>query len=271
MTQSQYEDRIVELENNENYSEDINAGEHKAVAEQEPNHRYIYDRWIDKLYYVILRIGIFLFAPILLFFAYRLKIRGRKNLKIKYKNKGAMLVSNHVLFLDSLIVKQVVFRKVYFIGASINNKKGFGGYTIKILGMMPLSNQFSNQKNLDNAVSHYLKQGKLIYVAPEQAMWRGYTKLRPFKNGAFHYAVKNNVPVIPMVNLLKEGNKWDKLWGRKFRVITKVLPAIYPNQNLQKKESIEDLKEKTRNAMREEMNKFYGVETDVERIKNKAL
>ena len=136
---------------------------------------------------------------------------------------------------------------------------------------MPLSNQFSNQKNLDNAVSHYLKQGKLIYVAPEQAMWRGYTKLRPFKNGAFHYAVKNNVPVIPMVNLLKEGNKWDKLWGRKFRVITKVLPAIYPNQNLQKKESIEDLKEKTRNAMREEMNKFYGVETDVERIKNKAL
>lgn len=267
MTQSQYEDRIVELENNENYSEDINVGDYKAVAEQKSNHRYIYDRWIDRVYYIILRIGIFLFAPILLFFAYRLKIKGRKNLKIKGKNKGAMLVSNHVLFLDSLIVKQTVFRRVFFVGASINNKKGFGGYTIKILGILPLSDKFSNQKNLDNAISYYLNKGKLVHVAPEQAMWRGYTKLRPFKNGAFHYAIKNNVPVIPMVNLLKKGNKWDMMFGRKYRVITKVLPAVYPNMDLQFKDRVLDLKDRVRNAMREEMNAFYGYECDVEKIK----
>lgn len=270
MKYSEYQARIKQFEKDKTYDKDVNFDKHFFVAEQEANHRYIYDRWLDRVYYVFLRIGILIFAPFLLFFTYRLKIRGRKNLKRK-KHEGAIIVTNHAMLLDSLAIKQTVFKKVYYIGASVNNKKGFGGYTIKILGMLPLSNQFSNQKNLDQAVTYYLKQGKPIHIAPEQAMWRGYTKLRPFKNGGFYYAVKNNVPVIPMVELLSKPNAWDRLWGRKFRVTMKVLPKVYPNMDLPNKQRIEDLKIRVRASMRSAMNEFYGVESDVEVLDKSSL
>ena len=263
MNYSDYQAEIKRLEKSKQYDVDIIDGEHKFVQEQKANHRYIYDRVIDRIYYFFLRLGIFILAPFVLFFTYRLKIRGRKNLK-RPKNQGAMIISNHSMLLDSLSIKQTVFKKVYFIGASFNNKKGFGGYTIKILGMLPLSNQFSNQKNLDNAIEYYLKKGKPIHIAPEQAMWRGYTKLRPFKNGAFYYAVKNNVPVIPMVELLKPANRWDRIWGRRFRATIQVLKPLYPNLDLPTKERIQDLKVRSRESMRQVMNEFYNTECDVE-------
>lgn len=265
MNYKESNERIAVLEKEKKYDIDPNMGEYRFVSAQEPDHRYVYDRFIDKVYYCFLRALVFIFAPFIMFFAYRLKIRGRKNLKLKNKS-GAITVSNHISFLDSLIIKQVVFKRVYFVGASHNNKKGFFGYTIKILGFLPLSAQFSNQKNLNRAVTHFLKKGKKVHIDPEQAMWWGYKKLRPFKNGAFNYAVTNNVPVIPIVNLIRDANRWDKFVGRPFKVTSKVLKPVYPNDELSPKERIIDLKNRVREEMREEMNAFYGFECDVERI-----
>lgn len=265
MKYKEYQEKLKKLENEKKFDIDINAGEYWAVEKQEPNHKYVYNRFVDKVYYCFLRIFIFAFAPFLLFFCYKIKINGRKNLKL-LKNTGGIVISNHAVLLDSLIIKQAVFKKIYFIGAEHNNKKGFCGYTIKILGFLPLSSQFSNQKNLEHAVSFYLSKKKLIHVAPEQAMWRGYKKLRPFKNGAFHYAVKNNVPIVPMIELFRPANTWDKILKRNFKVTLKILPPIYPNLSLNNKESIIDLKNRSRQKMINAMNEYYGFETDVEKM-----
>ncbi|MGN1212490.1 MAG: lysophospholipid acyltransferase family protein [Christensenellales bacterium] len=264
MKNSDYNKKMAELERQRKFDVDVNYGEYIGVKEQASNHRYIYNRFFDKVYYGFLRIIIFIFAPIILFFTYRLKIKGRKNLKKKGKS-GAVIICNHVALLDSLIIKQAVQSHIYYVAADHNNKKGFGGYTLKILGLMPLSNLYSNQKNLNSAIETHLKNHKYVYVSPEQAMWRGYKKLRPFKNGAFYYATKNNVPVIPTVALLRDANAWDKFWGRKFKVTLQILPPIFPNANLAQKEAIEDLKLKSRQAMLEKMNEFYGTECDVEK------
>lgn len=87
MNYSDYQAEIKRLEKSKQYDVDIIDGEHKFVQEQKANHRYIYDRVIDRIYYFFLRLGIFIFAPFFLFFTYRLKIRGRKNLK-RPKNQG---------------------------------------------------------------------------------------------------------------------------------------------------------------------------------------
>ncbi len=260
-----YEEKMAELEKQRKYDVDVNYGEYLFVQKQEPNHRYIYNRVIDKIYYAILRVMVFVFAPIVLFLTYRLRIKKRKNLK-KLGKSGGIVVFNHAALLDSLIIKQTIFRKTFFVGAEHNNKRGFGGYTIKILGFLPLSSLFSNQKNLDSAVSYYTSKGKLVCMCPETAMWRGYTKLRPFKNGAFYYAVKNDVPVVPIVNLIRKANWWDKLWGRKFKVTTQVLSPVYANKDLPVRERIEDLKIRSRNSMLDAMNDFYGTECDVLKI-----
>lgn len=259
---SEYNEKMSKLEAEGKYDVDVNYGEYIGVKAQEPNHRYIYNRFIDKVYYCILRMIIFIFAPILLFFTYRLRIHGRKNLKKKGKS-GAVIVSNHIALLDSLIIKQAVLTHIYYVAGAHNNKVGFGGYTLKILGLMPLSNLFSNQKNLNKAIETHLNNKKYVFVSPEQAMWRGYKKLRPFKNGAFYYAVKNNTPVIPMVLLLREPNGWDKLFGRRFKVTIEILEPEFPDKNLQQKEAVEELNSRVRGAMNRRMNEFYKVECDV--------
>lgn len=269
MRTSKYNQKMAELERQKKYDIDVNYGEYYLVQEQEPNHRYIYDRFIDKVYYCFLRIIIFIFAPILLFFTYRLKIRGRKNLRKRGKS-GAIIISNHVALLDELMIKQAVFSHIYYVAGSHNNKKSFAGYTLKILGLMPLSNLFSNQKNLNKAIETHLADKKYVYVAPEQAMWRGYKKLRPFKNGAFYYAVKNDVPVIPMVALIKDPNGWDKLVGRKFRVTLEILPPQFINKSLPQKEAIEELNNRCHTVLVKRMNEFYGTESDVTKCEDRA-
>lgn len=257
----EYDEKLAALEREGKFDVDVNAGEYLFVKEQEPDHRYVYDRFFDKIYYAFLRALVFVFAPFLLVFTYRLRVRGRKNLRAA-KKTGKILVANHVALLDCLIEKQAVFNRVYFIAGAHNNKKGFFGYTLKILGLMPYSFQLSNQKNLTRAIAYYLKKGKTIEFNPEQAMWRGYKKLRPFKNGAFYYAVKNNVPVVPMVNLIRDPNGWDKLRGRKFKITAKFLPPVYADESLPERDRINDLKERTRRAMLEEMNAFYKTDSD---------
>lgn len=267
---SKYAAKLAELEKEGKFDVDVNADQYLFVKEQEPDHRYVYDRFFDKIYYAFLRVLVFIFAPIILFFTYRLRVRGRKNLRAA-KKTGKILVANHVALLDCLIEKQAVFNRVYFIAGAHNNKKGFFGYTLKILGLMPYSMQLSNQKNLTRAIAYYLKKGKTIEFNPEQAMWRGYKKLRPFKNGAFYYAVKNSVPVVPMVNLIRDPSGWDKLWGRKFKITAKFLPPVYADESLPERDKIKDLKDRTRAAMLEEMNAFYKTDSDALTQKEEEL
>ncbi len=260
MKYREYYSKLKELEEEKKYDVDINAGEYKLTKEIKPNHKYVYNGFWDKVYYAFLRVIIFIFAPILNFLVYDLRVRGRKNLK---GIKQAIVISNHVTLLESLILKQVVFRRIYYVGGAHNNKKGFGGYTLKILGFIPLSNIYSNQKKLAETIKYHLDKGNLVAFDPEQAMWRGYDKIRPFKNGAFYYAQKNDAPIIPIVQLLRKVNFFDKLIGRKFKVTVKVLPPIYINKSLDVKAQIEDVKLRARQSMVDCSSEFYGKETDV--------
>ena len=74
MKYKEYQKKLKSLEKEKKFDIDINAGEYLFVQNQEPNHRYIYNRFFDKVYYVFLRVIIFIFAPVLNFFAYRLKV-----------------------------------------------------------------------------------------------------------------------------------------------------------------------------------------------------
>lgn len=164
------------------------------------------------------------------------------------------------------MVKQTTIKQLYYISAAHNNKKGFGGYMLKILGSLPLSSDFSNQKKLDKVITELLNKKNVIHINPEQAMWIGYDKIRPFKKGAFHYAVKNNKPVLPMLMVFRNPTKFDKFLRRKFVITLKILEPVQPDANLSFKESVNELRDRTRQKMVDEANSFYGFETDVLKI-----
>lgn len=69
-------------------------------------------------------------------------------------------------------------------------------------------------------------------------------KIREFKKGAFDFAVKNQVPVVPMVFQFREPKGIRKLWKRKQDVTLTILGPIMSEG------SSEELKEKIYQEMK---------------------
>lgn len=267
MVETKHSQAISELEKQGIYDIDVNAMHENLINANQKHRKYVYSDIFSKIYYGILKVLFLLLAPPFAFITYRLKVEGRENLRAARKT-GAVSICNHVMFLESLLIKLTTLRQLYFISAAHNDKKGFGGYTLKIMGSLPLSTDFENQKKLDGVVAEILENKGVIHMNPEQAMWIGYEKIRPFKNGAFHYAVKNGKPVVPMLMVFRKTNKWDKFVGRVFKVTIKILPPVSPVAELPFKESVIDLRDRTRQAMIDAANAYYGYETDVLKLES---
>ena len=54
---------------------------------------------------------------------------------------------------------------------------------------------------------YLLKKKNPILFNPEASLWPFYREIRPFKRGAFQTAVKNDVPLLPIVALFKRKKK----------------------------------------------------------------
>lgn len=189
----------------------------------------------------------FLFGPLLCFFRFGLRVRGRKNLK---GVKSAISVCNHVSIVDTLFVKQAIGHyRSYHTGAPHNNKKGFGGYILRRAGFLSLGGGFSAQKKLIAVFKTLLNKGAIINFYPEEALWQRYEKPRPLKNGAFNYATKFNVPIVPLFITFE---------GKHKHAVINVLSPIYPVQGLSDKQNTEQMRNACFEQWKELYEKVYG-------------
>lgn len=189
-----------------------------------------------------------------------LKVEKNKNLK---NIKGAIITCNHISVVDSFAVRKAVGHNLFFVGAEYNNFKGFMGTLARNSGYIPLPSTLDTNKfrKFNNAISYYLKKGRKILVYPEQSMWRDYQKPRPLKNGAFRYAVMNNVPVIPLFITIKEKEtKIDENGFQNFGDYTiHVLDPIYPKPEFNTKENIDYMRNKNYNVWKNIYEKTYEI------------
>ena len=196
---------------------------------------------------------------------YGAKVVGRKNLKALGKS-GAVCVSNHFNFLDTLFVRAACghYRSYHTMGP-FNNKKGLGGHIIRHGGMLPFSANLAATKNLTREMDRLLKKGKIINFYAEQAMWLNYQKPRPMKEGALYYAVKFNVPVLPVFCTFQR-NARGKI--RKLRI--HILPAVYADESLPRPARIADLKARAEAAWRDCYEQAYGIPLEYLPCKKKS-
>ena len=91
---------------------------------------------------------LWLVAPVLLKVAYGCRVVGKEHLKA-LKGKGAMCVTNHISYLDTLFARAALgqFRAFYTM-APWNNKKGLGGWIMRHGGMWPFSPNLTATKHL---------------------------------------------------------------------------------------------------------------------------
>ena len=228
----------------------IPFGPHWKMPDE--NFRY-HRRGADRALVGFWRTLLFLLARFLIGFAYGARVTGRKNLRA-LKKSGAVSVMNHFSFLDTLFVRQATgyFRSFHTMGPK-NNKTGLGGHIIRHGGMLPFSADLAAARNLNAEIGRLLEAGKIVNFYPEQALWTNYQKPRPMKDGAFHYAIKHRVPVLPIFCTFRKNKR-----GHMKRLRIHILPAIYADETLSRKEKLSDMKARTAAAWRKCYEEAYG-------------
>lgn len=128
---------------------------------------------------------------------YRLRSRGDKHIPAE---GAAVLVCNHVSFVDWLVLAAAIKRPVRFVMyykfAGIPLLK----YLMKHAGVIPIAGKSENGEIFEQAfskISECLSQGELVCIFPEGALTKN-GEIQEFKKGIEHILAKNPVPVVPM-------------------------------------------------------------------------
>lgn len=195
---------------------------------------------------------------------FKIKIFGEENLKPL--NGGAIFTANHFSTTENLAVKLATekagkshrFYKIIREGNYF--MKGIIGWLLKYADTLPLSSSISTMKLLDKAIAEILKNSDFILIYPEQAMWWNYQKPRPYRIGAFKYAAKNNVPVVPIFTTLHKKNKNSELLPNNIRYEVHILPLIYPEKDLSVRENAEIMRKKNFEYCKEVYETVYKKE-----------
>ena len=191
-------------------------------------------------------------------------------------DSGAIITCNHFNPLDVFAV-ETVFRTSKHKGKTLykviregnyTNFPGFYGYLFRNSNTLPLATSTKAMIEFVNAVETLLSEKNFILIYPEQSLWWNYRKPRPLKNGAFKFAAKNNVPVIPMFITMKNS---DIIGNDGFPILEyyiNIEKPIYPKEGLSVKEAAISMREENANIWKNIYESFYKKPLEYTTIKS---
>ncbi len=194
----------------------------------------------------------------------QMKVVGEENLA--GITGGAILTSNHFSKYENLAVKEVAdripgkhrFFKVikgtnYFLPGVI-------GYLMKHCDTLPLSTNLRTMRLFSEALDTILKNDGLVLVYPEQAMWWNYRKPRPFREGAFFYAAKASVPIVPIFVTMQDTDRLDEYGFPKQAYTIHVMPPIYPDPQKTLRENEREMLARNQQLCNDKYREVYGMD-----------
>ena len=191
------------------------------------------------------------------------EIRGIEN--FRNLNSGALITCNHFNAFDSFAIQLAyeaadqpkrTFYRVIREG-NYTNFPGFYGFLMRHCNTLPLSSNLETMKKFFDATITLLKDGNFVLVYPEQSMWWNYRKPKPLKRGAYVFACKADVPVLPCFITMKDSEQLDDT-GFPIQEYTIHIPEpIYPDHNLSYRDRVEDLMHRNSDIWREIYEREY--------------
>ena len=190
---------------------------------------------------------------------------------------GGIITCNHFNPFDVFAV-ETAFRTSKHKGKTLykviregnyTNFPGFYGYLFRNSNTLPLATSTKAMIEFVNAVETLLKDKNFILIYPEQSLWWNYKKPRPLKNGAFKFAAKNNVPIIPMFITMKNS---DIIGNDGFPILEyyiNIEKPIYPNNELTVKESANNMRKENSRIWKKIYEDFYKKPLEYTTIENK--
>lgn len=187
---------------------------------------------------------------------FRTEVRGRQYLK---GINGAIVCCNHVNKLDCMAVCRALKGKsVYTTAAEFNNMRGFLGDMMRAGGMLPLSGNYAAMKHLDGTIGRLLKRGSFITFFPEGSEWWGYEKPRPQLAGAYRYAVKYGVPVVPVFITFRPTAASEASETGLKQFVVNILPPVYADAALPRKQAALKMRDSCAALWEKAYASFYG-------------
>ena len=191
---------------------------------------------------------------------------------------GAILTCNHFNPYDSFTVEKVFRmagedkkRKLFKVirEGNYTNFPGMYGFFFRNCDTLPLSSNKRTMIKFIKAVDVILKRGDFILIYPEQSMWWNYRKPKPLKNGAFNFAARNHVPVIPIFITMEDSDIIGEDGFPVQEYTVNIEKPIHPDENLTEKENTEAMKEKNYEVWKNVYEDFYKMPLEYDTLENK--
>jgi 1-acyl-sn-glycerol-3-phosphate acyltransferase len=188
-------------------------------------------------------------------------IKGKKNLRKNRKllKNGFLTVCNHVHLWDSVGVMTAFLRYGMSFPSWDMNMRGSNRFLIKYSGGIPVPKQPRALLCFVKAVNEILSERRWVHFFPEGSMWDYYAEIRPFKKGAFTFAVNNKKPVIPLAYSYRRPRGIWKLFRKPAALTLNIGEPIFFDETLPKQEAVIDICIKARAAVMS----LAGIEKDV--------
>jgi 1-acyl-sn-glycerol-3-phosphate acyltransferase len=193
------------------------------------------------------------------------EIRGIEN--FKKLNSGAIITCNHFNAFDSFAI-QLAYeaaeqsdRKFYRIirEGNYTSFPGFYGFLMRHCNTLPLSSNRETLKKFTEAVDTRLKEGHFVLIYPEQSMWWNYRKPKPLKTGAYMFAAKSGVPVLPCFITMKDSDIMgdDGYFVQEYTI--HISSPIYPEDGLNYRKNMVKMMEKNAEIWKEIYESEYHI------------
>ncbi len=147
---------------------------------------------------------------------YRIRLEGLDRIP---ETGPAILVCNHVSYMDSLIIGGCCRRPVRFVMHYTIYRIPILHFVFKTAGAIPIASAKDDPVLLEQAyqrVADYLDQGEIVCIFPEGRITDD-GQLNPFRPGIERIIARNPVPVIPMALQGMWGSFFSRCWGPAMR------------------------------------------------------
>ena len=199
---------------------------------------------------------------------HQISINGIENLQ--KVTGGAMITTNHFHYFDCAPIiyalKQIKSKKKLYAVIREGNYQipGLFGTLLRNFTTFPLSSNIKTTMNLNKAIDTVLAKGQFVLVYPEQSMWWKYRKPRKYRVGAFRWASRNNVPVIPCFTTMEDMSEFEDDGLPKQKITYHIGEPIYPDNNLSDKENAEMMLQKNHEFTVATYERVYGIKYDLD-------
>jgi len=193
------------------------------------------------------------------------EIKGLEHFKNLYS--GAIITCNHFNAFDSFAI-QLAYeaaehpdRKFYRVirEGNYTSFPGFYGFLMRHCNTLPLSSNRQTLKKFTEAVDQVLKDGNFVLVYPEQSMWWNYRKPKPLKSGAFMFAAKNNVPVLPCFITMQDSDIMGEDGFPVQEYTIHISRPIYPTEGQNYRVNMNAMMEKNAEVWKEIYEREYQI------------